>query len=270
MLLSLINLLVIGFLTGFIFSIPIAGPIAVLVVTNSLKNRARFANRVALGAAIIDFFYVFIAMFGITALIKYYQPFIPYLFIIGGFILLYVAHKIFKIKFSIESVEQEEKKYDEEKGGFRTGLLINFTNPGIFFGWLTSSFLILTFAASLGLNTGGMERIVGKNVTEVTRLAYNAVPNLNKQSLESDSLEFRDKGTERVEISANKAAVLSLAFATGIGIGGYSWFLLFGGFIRKHRTKLHPSYLNISLRVFSIFIFILAVYFFYLGIKIII
>ncbi len=267
MLVSLVNLLIIGFLTGFIFSIPVAGPIAVLVVTNSLKNRARFANRLAFGAAIVDSFYVFVAMFGITALIKYYQPFIPYLFIFGGFILFFIARKIFKTKFSLEAVEKEEKKYDEEKGGFRTGLLINFTNPGIFFGWLTSSFLILSLAASLGLNTGGMERLIGKNVTEVSKIAQSSLPNLKKETMEADSLIVAEKKEQNRVIHTDEAVALSLAYAFGIGIGGYVWFFLFGGFIRRHRNKLHPSYLNVSLKVFSVFILGIAIYFFYLGLR---
>ena len=266
MILSLINLLIVGFLTGFIFSIPIAGPIALLVVTNSLKNRARFSNRVALGAAIIDFLYVFIAMFGITALIKYYQPFIPYLFILGGIVLLVVARKIFKTKFSLTSSE-EELENDEEKGGFRTGLLINFTNPGVFFGWLTSSFLILSLAASLGLSTGGMEKIVGRNVTEVTEITKGSVPKLKKPPAVAEQLRDAPQQT-KVEISPYKAATLSLAYAFGVGTGGYIWFFLFGGFIRKHRKKLHPSRLNIALKIFSFFIVGLSGYFFYMGLKV--
>ncbi len=268
MLIILINLFVVGFVTGFLFSIPIAGPIAVLVVTNSLKNRARFADRVALGAAIVDAFYVFIAMFGITALIKYYQPFIPYLFLLGGVILFFVARKIFRTKFTLESVEKEKRKYDEEKGGFRTGLLINFTNPGIFFGWLTSSFLVLSLAASLNLSTGGMERVVGKNVTEVSRIAKSSMPSLKKEAL-PDSSVVQTKG-ERVEISPHKALWLSASFAAGIGFGGYFWFLLFGRFIRKHRTKFRPSQLNFSLKIFAFFIFAISFYFFYMGFKAII
>ena len=267
---SAINLLVVGLVAGFIFSIPVAGPIAVLVVTNSLKNRARFANRVALGASLVEFVYVFLAMFGITSLIKYYQPFIPYLFILGGILLFYVARKIFKSHISIESMEYENQKEDNEKGGLRAGMIINITNPTIFFGWLTSSFLILSFAASLGLNTGGMEKIVRENAVEISKITEERVPELKQQTVFSDSSNVDENSDSRVNISPYQATVLSMAYAAGISLGGYLWFFLFGGLIRKHRQAINPKYLNVSLKVFSVFLIGLALYFLYLGVEILI
>ncbi len=267
---SLINLLVIGLVAGFIFSIPVAGPIAVLVVTNSMKNRARFANRVALGASLVEFVYVFLAMFGITSLIKYYQPFIPYLFLLGGLLLFYVAKKIYKSHISIDPRDYEKSDEDEEKGGLRAGMIINITNPTIFFGWLTSSFLILSFAASLGLNTGGMEQIVHKNAVEISKITEDRVPELKEQTFFSDSTKTEvtiDK--PEVIITPYKATILSMAYAAGISVGGYLWFFFFGGLIRKHRTAINPKYLNFSLKIFSLFLIGLALYFLYLGIEII-
>ncbi len=270
MLVSAINLLVIGFVAGFIFSIPVAGPIAVLVVTNSLKNRGRFANRVALGASAVEFVYVFLAMFGITALIKYYHPFIPYLFILGGLLLFYVAFRIYKSHISIESLSNEKNELDEERGGFRAGAIVNITNPTIFFGWLTSSFLILSFAASIGLNTGGMEKIVHKNAVEISKITKDAVPELREQVFdERNSLDFDEYNLKNnIDISPYKAAVLSMAYAGGISLGGYIWFFLFGKVLRKYRTNVNPKYLNFSLKVFSVFLVGIALYFIYLGLNI--
>ncbi len=271
MIFSALNLLLIGLIAGFLFSIPVAGPIAVLVVTNSLKNRERYVNRVAIGASIVEFFYVFLAMFGITTLIKYYQPFIPYLFIAGGVILIFVGIKIGKTKFSLDTLtrKEEENNIGDEKGGLRRGMILNITNPTLFFGWLTSSFLILSFAASLGMNTGGMEKVVGKNVAEISRYTEQSIPELKEQIFESTDSTSVDKYLEdEVVITPYKATVLSVFYAIGISSGGFLWFYLFGRFIRKHRQKIDPTYLNISIRVFSVFIVGLAVYFFYLGTEI--
>jgi threonine/homoserine/homoserine lactone efflux protein len=269
MIFSALNLLIIGLIAGFVFSIPVAGPIAVLVVTNSLKNRARYVHRVAIGSSIVEFFYVFLAMFGITALIKYYQPFIPYLFIAGGVILIFVGFKISNTKFALDTLTKDDGKIDEEKGGLRRGMILNITNPTLFFGWLTSSFLILSFAASLGMNTGGMEKVVGKNVAEISKYAEQSVPELKEQIFENSDSTSVDKYLEqKVIITPYKATVLSIFYAIGISAGGFIWFYFFGRFIRKHRQKIDPTYLNISIRVFSVFIIGLAVYFFYLGTKI--
>jgi threonine/homoserine/homoserine lactone efflux protein len=55
-----------GLLSGFIFSMPIAGPISILITSNALKGRLSYCNRVNLGASFADFTYVFIAVYGLT------------------------------------------------------------------------------------------------------------------------------------------------------------------------------------------------------------
>ena len=65
---SLITMSIAGFLTGFIFSMPIAGPISIMITSNALKGRLRYCNLFNLGASFGDFIYVFIAVFGLTKL----------------------------------------------------------------------------------------------------------------------------------------------------------------------------------------------------------
>ncbi len=93
---SILTLLIAGILAGIIFSMPAAGPISILITSNALKGKLRFCVRTALGASIVEFFYIFIAVYGITALYSYYKSLIPYLLIIGSAIILLVSIRILK------------------------------------------------------------------------------------------------------------------------------------------------------------------------------
>jgi threonine/homoserine/homoserine lactone efflux protein len=63
---SIITISITGLLAGFIFSMPIAGPISILITSNALKGRLRYCKLVSLGASFADFTYVFIAVFGLS------------------------------------------------------------------------------------------------------------------------------------------------------------------------------------------------------------
>ena len=103
---SLITMSIAGFLTGFIFSMPIAGPISIIITSNALKGRKRYCNLFNVGASIGDFIYVFIAVFGLTKLYTFYKPVIPYIFSFGSLLLIFLAYKIYRTKIDIEHLEE--------------------------------------------------------------------------------------------------------------------------------------------------------------------
>src|ERR1035438_5092379 len=142
MLESLITISLVGLFAGFILSMPIAGPISILITSNALKNRKKYCILATIGASFADFFYVFIAVFGLTKLYTYYKPFIPYLLLAGAIFLVYIGYKIFRTKIDIEHLDDTshltEKIRKKERGGFYTGFMLNFLNPTLFLGWLAS------------------------------------------------------------------------------------------------------------------------------------
>src|ERR1043165_7408829 len=133
MLESLITISLVGLVVGFIFSVPIAGPISILITSNALKGRVRYCHRATVGASFADFVFVFIALYGITKLYSLYKPFIPYILLTGALFLLYVGYKIYKTTVDLEHIHETnpraEKIEHQHKGGFRTGFLISFLNP---------------------------------------------------------------------------------------------------------------------------------------------
>src|SRR5438105_2443580 len=57
-----------GWLLGFFGSTPIAGPTAALVVNRALQKRGGSGVRVAMGSAVAETFYAFLAVWGLAAM----------------------------------------------------------------------------------------------------------------------------------------------------------------------------------------------------------
>ena len=88
---SIITIAITGLVAGFIFAMPIAGPISILITSSALKGRLRYCNLVSLGASFADFTFVFIAVFGLTKLYSLYTPAIPYMFAAGSLFFFYLG-----------------------------------------------------------------------------------------------------------------------------------------------------------------------------------
>jgi threonine/homoserine/homoserine lactone efflux protein len=61
---------IIGFVFGFVGSIPVAGPVAALVFRRALEDRARSALHLAFGAALAESVYVYLAFWGLSELLE--------------------------------------------------------------------------------------------------------------------------------------------------------------------------------------------------------
>ena len=245
---SFIVILFLGFFAGFFFSVPIAGPISILITSNSLKGRLIYCIRTALGGAIVETIYVFIAIYGLTTLYEYYQQGIPIILIAGSIFLLYIAYRIFKTKLKIEDLTEkniEAAKY-ENQGGFRTGLIINFSNPSLFVGWFTSSFLLLSFASSIGLNTGGLDILLYENVVSVEEITGEKI-----ESLEEYDLVPKDI-SEQPKKASLSTFVLTTTYSLMVGFGSFIWFYLLSKFLIKYRERINIDWLNFLIKALAI------------------
>ncbi len=84
----MLTALLLGFGIGFLGSIPIAGPTAVVVVDSTLANRPRAALNVAIGAAVAESIYAAAAYWGLTALLTGYPVIIPATRVFGAVVLV--------------------------------------------------------------------------------------------------------------------------------------------------------------------------------------
>lgn len=274
---SIISISVAGLFAGFIFAMPIAGPISILIASNALKGRLRYCFRVSLGAAIADFTFVFIAVFGLTKLYSFYTPIIPYMFAAGFFFFIFLGHKIFKTKIDIEHLEDKthllEKIEKRERGGFYTGLMISFLNPTLFIGSLTSSFFVITLIASLGFSTGGLAGKLDQNVKELTKIEDVIIENSNSQSLEIfDEIILANRQNHEDEPAGSTPyfhLIISICYAFFLASGSILWFYLLSYMIAKFRLRINIKVISGIIKGLGIVLAVIGFYFGYRAITLI-
>ncbi len=264
-----------GLLSGFIFSMPIAGPISILITSNALKGRLRYCNLVNLGATFADFTYVFIAVYGLTKLYSFYKPVIPYIFSFGSILLLFLGYRIFKTKIDIEHLEDKshilEKIKKKEKGAFYTGFMINFFNPTLFIGWLTSSLLVITLLAAMGFHTGGLAVTIDQNAKEIGSIQGSKIENsksLNIQQLEKIQLpKLKNHKEEPTTFPPHFHLIISICFAFFISVGSIIWFYLLTYLIIRFRKRISINIISVFIKGLGVILCIFGLYFGYQAIR---
>jgi len=256
MLESIITISIVGFIAGVVFSVPVAGPVSIIIVSKALEGKLRFCQRTAIGAAIVEFFYVFIVVYGIAALYSYYQPFVPYLLMIGAIFVVLVGIRIFRRQINLDSFDATEIITDkiENRGGMRTGIFLNLTNPSLFIGWLVASFIILSFVSSLGFNTGGLDIILNENVNSVSEITGTEFENIEGLNNNHENM-ISEAATESLPV-----IILSLVFAFSVGLGALVWLDQLARLIIRYRDKIKVHLLNKLIQVLGIILFFLGLY----------
>ena len=262
---SLVVIIFLGLFAGFFFSVPIAGPISILITSNALKGRLRYCIWTAIGGAIVEAIYVFVAIYGLTNLYNLYNKAIPIILIIGSLFLIFVGIKIAKTKITLEEITSKKIENDKikNKGGFRSGILLNLSNPSLFVGWFTSSLLLLSFASSVGLNTGGLDILMYENVVNVEEIPDKAFETLEEYNLVPEKQEIQN-----TESFSN--LVLSLVYAFMVGLGSFIWFYLLSTFLIKFKEKLNIVILNWIIKGLGIILVGIGAFLVYEGIIMII
>ena len=120
----------------------------------------------------------------------------------------------------------------------RTGIVLNLTNPSLLINWFIASFMTLSFVASIGLNIGGLDLILNKNiesVSQITGTEFQQIENGNP------GIENNLNNTSNEHVTP---LVMGFAFALGVGVGVYIWLHALTKFIIKYRDKIKTSVLN--------------------------
>jgi threonine/homoserine/homoserine lactone efflux protein len=275
MIISLITISLVGLLTGFILSMPIAGPISILITSNALEGRRRYCNLANIGASFADFIYVFIAVFGLTKLYSFYKPFIPYVLSAGAIFLFYIGFKIFRTKIDIEHLDDKSLLYKKikkkERGGFYTGFMLNFLNPTLFLGWLTSSFIVISFVSSLGFNTGGLDTMIDQNVKEFNHIE-GKIP--EKQHT-SSYLQFNTPAAKVIETHKQESKsypkyfplLIGLCYAFFLSAGSIIWFYYLALFLAKFKRRINVNIVNKIINGLGIVLCLFGIFFGFTAIK---
>jgi threonine/homoserine/homoserine lactone efflux protein len=265
---SFFTISIAGLLAGFIFSMPIAGPISILVTSNALKGRLRYCNLVTVGASLADFFYVLIAIFGLTKLYSLYKPVIPYILVAGALFLLYIGYKTIMTKVDLEHLKDKhltEKIKNKDKGAFYTGCMVNFLNPTLFIGWLTSSFFVISLMASLGFNTGGLDTIINQNVKEINSIESRKIENpqvfssTHFEKIRSKNKEMQKK--DPVNLPKHFNLLISICYAFFLSVGSIIWFYLLAFLITRFRQRIKTKTINAIVSGLGVVLCIIGLYF---------
>ena len=132
-----------GFSAGFLGSMPVSGPIALIVFRSSLKGHFASAMRVVTGAAVAESIYCAIATFGYLQIVAAYPGLAIYIRYIGAIFLLVMG-----VVFMFQKVHFEDKpvaEIEERKSGLRAGFLIAILNPTLFLTWGSATSTIFSW-----------------------------------------------------------------------------------------------------------------------------
>lgn len=277
---SLITISVIGLVAGFVFSMPTAGPISILITSNALKGKLKYCNLLALGSSVADFIYVLIAVYGITHLFNEYKGLIPYILGAGSFFIIYIGIKVIRHKFDTGHIEEDshlvELRTKAGKGGFYTGFMVNLLNPTLFFGWLASSFIIISFAASLGFDTGGLNTTLNNNITQIENIEGGKLSEKPQMPgyLQFDTLNIlRHENRKPVSLAAPPKhfhLLVSICYSFFLAAGSVIWFVLLTLVLYEFRKKINITILNYVIQSLGVILCLLGVFFAYTAVKMLI
>lgn len=132
----MIAALVVAFVLSFLGSIPIAGPIAVIVVSKALEHRNRAAFFIAVGASVAEAIYAFLAFWGFSAVLGGHPGLVPASRLVGCGII--VALGIYLVVRKPKSPEHAKAKDRSNAVGIRNVLLgfsMTVVNPTLIVTW---------------------------------------------------------------------------------------------------------------------------------------
>jgi len=135
----LLAALLVAFILSFVSSMPIAGPIAVIVVSKGLDNQARSGLFIAIGAAVAEAIYAGLAFLGITAMIQRFPLLLPISRLFGCLILLALGVYFLVRKEKPETPAQDDAGKAAAKatdvGSAFLGFSVTALNPTLIVTW---------------------------------------------------------------------------------------------------------------------------------------
>ncbi len=144
--------LVLGSVFGFVGSMPVAGPIALLVFAYGAHGRARSAFYVALGAALAESIYAFVTFWGFAELLRRYPLVVPVSRAVGAVVLLATGAYMIARKPRDDRGPGSERSHSKRGGKFLLGFTITALNPTLLVTW-TAAVTALSSALGHGLRT---------------------------------------------------------------------------------------------------------------------
>jgi threonine/homoserine/homoserine lactone efflux protein len=147
----------VGAVMGFIGSMPIAGPVAVLVLERGLVRKAREGLGVALGAAAAETIYAFLAFWGVGAVLRRSPAVLPVARLVSSAVLITIGIYLATRKSARPELTEAEAKRGQKRKGFLLGASVTLLNPTIIATWTVA----VAAVHSSGILTAGLPEAIG-------------------------------------------------------------------------------------------------------------
>jgi threonine/homoserine/homoserine lactone efflux protein len=149
-----------GFVLGYLGSMPVAGPIAVLVFERDLEDRPGDGLYLASGAALAESAYAYLAFWGFSAVLTRYLWVVPTSRAAAALILTGLGLYFLRWRPKSESEAQGQQPSAHKRSSFFLGLTITALNPTLLATWTAAvttvySFGLLRFDSSESLPFAG-------------------------------------------------------------------------------------------------------------------
>ncbi len=129
---SLVAVSLIALVFAFVGSLPLAGPIALLVVSNGVSGHYREALRIALGAALAEGIYAFLAFWGFATFLARYALVLPISHGVTALILVALGARF--LFFTVKD-EPAREGGEAKPARFWVGFSISALNPTLLATW---------------------------------------------------------------------------------------------------------------------------------------
>ena len=125
-----------GALLGFFGSVPIAGPASILVLKNALEKGHRQGIDIAVGAAVGESVYAFVAFWGLTTVLERFPVLIPISKILGA--VLVIALGIYLVARRTSPTDMHAANAADRQGRrWLRGFVSAVANPTLLATWTT-------------------------------------------------------------------------------------------------------------------------------------
>lgn len=139
--------LVIGFVLAFVGSMPVAGPIAVIMVGKGLEGQRRPGLYIAIGAAVCEAGYACLAFLGLTAAFGRFPLLVPISRVLGCVILIALGVYFLVRSPKARAADAPPSSKQPRYGHLALGFSITLFNPTLIITWTAA----VTAAQSTGL-----------------------------------------------------------------------------------------------------------------------